>query len=227
MKYIIGNWKSNKDMRQTRDWFAGFYKLYTLQKDLLSSSDVKLVICPPFVLLSLAHGLVREFKLPVLLGAQNISPYEEGAFTGEVTAKMVAEIAGFVIIGHSERREKFGETDDMLFEKVDRARSAGLTTVYCVQGAETPVPGAADVVAYEPVWAIGTGKTESPQKAGEVASEIKNKNSGRPVIYGGSVKADNAGSFLQSKNIDGVLPGGASLDPESFWKIALSAVQNK
>ncbi len=223
MKYIIGNWKSNKNLLETRDWFAKFTNIYSRQKDTISTANLTLVICPPFVLLPLAKELRDKYGLPLGLGVQNISPFAEGAFTGEVTAGMAKEFAQYAIIGHSERREKFGETDNILSDKAKRAKSAGLITVFCIPGPETPVPNEADIVAYEPVWAIGTGKTESPQKAGEVAEYIKKKNPGKSVIYGGSVKAENANSFLSFGSIDGVLPGGSSLDPQSFFDIVSNA----
>ncbi len=214
--YIIGNWKANKNTAETEDWFNKFQTLYNQDKK-INLEGVNMVICPPYVLLPLAKKLRDEYRLPFKLGAQDVSPYGNGAYTGEVSASQLTEFVEYEIIGHSERRNNFGEDDKLLTEKVKRAKEANLHIIYCVQDESTFIPEGVDMVAYEPVWAIGTGKTDTPQNANRVAQTIKQKWGGEILIYGGSVTADNINSFISEEYIDGVLPGGASLDPAKFW----------
>ncbi len=202
---VVGNWKSNKTNAEAKDWLAKFSGTYH-----------NVVLCVPFTLLPIIKG-------PFQLGAQDVSPFDEGAYTGEVSARQIKEFADWVIIGHSERRKLFGESDDVLARKVTLAKSAGLKVIYCVPDAGTGVPMGVDVVAYEPVWAIGTGKTDSPQGAGQVITDIKAKTQVGSVIYGGSVTPDNVASFVREPAIDGVLPGGASLDPIKFSDLITNA----
>ncbi len=160
------------------------------------------------------------------LAAQDVSPFATGAYTGEISAAQIKEFAEWVIIGHSERRKYFGETDVMLEEKVKQANEAGLQIIFCVQDETTSVPQGVHVVAYEPVWAIGTGKTDSPENANAVISKIKDKTHVNICIYGGSITHENVKSFVDMPSIDGVLPGGASLDPEKFSLLIRSAVSS-
>lgn len=208
---IVGNWKSNKTISEAMEW---------LKK--LSAGAI--VLCVPYTLLYVMKQEIDRLKLPIELGAQDVSPFDEGAYTGEVTARMVKEIADWVIIGHSERRKYFFETNEILKNKVDKARGAGLKIIYCVPDDVTPVPAGIDVVAYEPVWAIGTGKTDSPANANTVISSIKSKTAVATVIYGGSVTEENVSAFVNQPAIDGVLPGGASLDPDKFARLVEAAV---
>jgi len=205
--FIAGNWKSNKTVEEALLW-----------KQQFQNTKTDVVLCVPFTLLSVMKGG------PYVLGAQDISPFEEGAYTGEVNAKQIKELADWVIVGHSERRKYFGETDELLTKKVAMAKGVGLKIIYCVPDEKTLVPQGVDVVAYEPVWAIGTGKTDSPENANSVISSIKAKSQVRTVIYGGSVKPDNVVSFVSQQGIDGVLPGGASLKPDVFSALIKNAV---
>ena len=218
--FIAGNWKSNKTIVQTKDWFDNF-KLKSL--NFKFSEGLKIVLCVPFTLLSISKQLIDEYSLPLELAAQDISPFDSGAYTGEVNALQIKELAEWVIIGHSERRTLFSETDDVLTKKVQQAKTVGLHIIYCVSDADIKVPENVDVVAYEPVWAIGTGKTDTPENANQVIEAIKKKTNISTVIYGGSVTADNVNSFVSMPSIDGVLPGGASLDPEKFYNLILKA----
>lgn len=215
MKHLLiaGNWKSNKTISEAMEWLLK-----------LSAIHRTIVLCVPYTLLSVMKKEIDRLKLPIGLGAQDVSPFDEGAYTGEVTARMVKELADWVIIGHSERRKYFSETDEMLKNKVDKAQKAGLKIIFCVGDDATPVPAGVDVVAYEPVWAIGTGKTDLPENANAVISSIKSKTGVPLVIYGGSVTAQNVASFTAQPLIDGVLPGGASLDPEKFRCLVEAAV---
>jgi triosephosphate isomerase len=136
---------------------------------------------------------------------------------------MVRDLADWVIVGHSERRKNFGETDGVLAKKVQQAKSTGLKIVYCVPDDHTGIPYGVDVVAYEPVWAIGTGESDTPENANMVITRIKAKSQVSRVIYGGSVTAANVASFVGQASIDGVLPGGVSLDPEKFADLITNA----
>ncbi len=208
---IVGNWKSNKTGKEAEDWTVSFHATW--------DTDISVILCVPFTLL----GLLAAKKLPISLGAQDISAFGDGAYTGEVNARQIKEFAEWVIIGHSERRKNFGETDEMLSKKTEQAKSAGLKIIYCVPDDHTVVPNGVDVVAYEPVWAIGTGKSDTPENANTVIASIKAKSQGTRVIYGGSVTADNIASFVRQPSIDGVLPGGASLDPIIFAALITNA----
>ena len=221
-KYIIGNWKSNKILSDVRSWFTEFNSLYKADNK-ISLDNLEIVICPPFIYLPEADNLIKKFNLPISLGVQDISPFPQGAYTGEVGASQIADFAKFVLVGHSERRSNFGETDKLLFAKVDQADKNGLQVVYCVADNQTLIPQSVTMVAYEPVWAIGTGKTESGENAGKVADSIRGNLKTLKIIYGGSVNSKNITDFLTGNRLDGVLPGGASLDAGSFWEMIVNA----
>lgn len=214
--FIAGNWKSNKTLFEAENWLN---KFKTFSADTVKFEDKTIVICAPFTLLSLLKDKVKSLNLPLSLAAQNISPFDSGAYTGEVNAVQIKELADWVVIGHSERRKYFNETDELLQKKVDQSKSAGLKIIYCVPDDKSVVPQSVDVIAYEPVWAIGTGKADTPENAGSVISKIKANFQVKTIIYGGSVTPENVKSFTDMPSIDGVLPGGASLDAEKFWNL--------
>ena len=219
--FIAGNWKSKKTAAEAQEWNNAFL---ARMKD-VPLVNTTVVVCPPYTALPGLHWLLKSSGMTTIsLGAQDVSGFGEGAYTGEVTAAMVKEVADWVIIGHSERRKYFGETDEQLQKKVEQATLAGLKVIYCVPDDTTAVPSGVDVVAYEPVWAIGTGKTDSPENANTVVTTIKSKTGVSTVIYGGSVTAENVASFVGTSAIDGVLPGGASLDPEKFASLIKHAI---
>jgi triosephosphate isomerase len=224
---IVANWKMYKGPRETREFLAAFNP----------PAGVDVVIAPPFV--SLATAV--ESGLPVY--AQNVHWEPEGAFTGEVSVGMLKEIgvAG-AIVGHSERRQYFGETDETTARRAAAALEGGLGVVACVgeteeerEAGETVAVlhrqvGALPrderlVIAYEPVWAIGTGKASTPEHAEDAHEGIKSMLD-VPVIYGGSVKPDNAADLLAQPSVDGALVGGASLDPDSFTAICRAAIRS-
>ncbi len=204
---------------------------------------VEVGVCPPFVWLDAVAERVRGSR--VALGAQSVSAEASGAFTGEVSGAMLAEVGcRYVLVGHSERRALFGETDAVVARKVQAAQAAGLTAVLCVGetlderdagDAERVVrdslrasldgaDAAAVVVAYEPVWAIGTGRTATPEQAQAMHAALRaDLPAGVPILYGGSVKADNAASLFAQPDLDGALVGGASLDAAAFLAIARAA----
>ncbi|MEX0674276.1 MAG: triose-phosphate isomerase [Gaiellaceae bacterium] len=223
---IAGNWKMFKGPAETRAFAAAFS----------AREGVEAVVCPPFV--SLAAAV--ESGLTVF--SQNVHWEDEGAYTGEVSAPMLRElgVAG-ALVGHSERRQYFGETDDSVARRAAHALAAGLRVIACVGELEeerelgrtedvlsrqiSVLPEhPALVVAYEPVWAIGTGKTATPEQAQEAHAFVKSLLD-VPVLYGGSVKPENAEELLSQPDVDGALVGGASLDPDSFGSICRIAAR--
>jgi len=215
---IAGNWKSNKTTAEALRWLQDF------KRDMTPISDyMRVILCVPFTLLYTMKEEVKVKELPIILGAENVSPFPEGAETGEESARMVKDLADWVIIGHSERRKNLGETDDLLFKKVVQAKEVGLKIIYCVPDEKTRIPANVNIVAYEPVFAIGTGTSDTPGHANEVCKIIKNKFPATPVLYGGSTSPDNVVSYIQQSAIDGVLSGGASLDPEKFADLIANA----
>ena len=222
---IAGNWKMFKTQAETRAFCAAFSR----------PDGVEAAICPPFTSL----GAAVESGLTVF--AQNVHWAADGAYTGEISVAMLKElgVAG-AIVGHSERRQFFGETDEGTARRAAAALEAGLRVIACVgeleaerESGETEAvlrrqvsalaPHPALVVAYEPVWAIGTGKTATPEIAQEAHAFIKSLLDA-PVLYGGSVKPDNAAELLAQPAVDGALVGGASLDPDSFAAICRAAL---
>lgn len=250
-KIIAGNWKMNNDVHQTEELINGLKKALDFEL-----RNVKVVLCPPFTSLETARRLIKE--TPMSLGAQNMYFENEGAFTGEVSAKMLKAVGcDYVILGHSERRQSFRETDEFINKKVKKALASGLTPIMCVgetleqreknithevvtiqvKGVLKEIP-ASDVekliIAYEPVWAIGTGRNATPQQAEEVHLLIRTligdlydpATAGNLVIqYGGSVKPDNATELLTQPDIDGALVGGACLKADSFAAIIRAAIR--
>ena len=197
-------------------------------------SGVEVVVCPPYVSLTVSVQLLAGTEVAV--AAQNVHWEQEGAYTGEISAGMLLELGVYgAIVGHSERRQYFGETDETTAQRARAALSAGLFVIACVGETEEEREGGVTedvlrrqvslfepddnlVIAYEPVWAIGTGKTATPGMAQEAHAFIKSVLD-VPVIYGGSVKPDNAEELLGRPDVDGALVGGASLELESFMAI--------
>jgi triosephosphate isomerase len=241
---IAGNWKMYKTGAETRAFFEAFRPLVA------TSKNCDIVIAPPFTALAAAVEAARGTNIGI--AAQNLHWEREGAFTGEVSARMLVD-AGCrgVIIGHSERRQLFGETDGSVNRKTKAALDAGLMPIVCVGetlseregnltntvlkrqfengfAALTAAEFSRILVAYEPVWAIGTGRTATPEMAAEVHRYIRDLAANRftseqasalRILYGGSVKPDNVTGLMAQEGIDGALVGGASLDPKSFAAI--------
>src|SRR4030043_659282 len=159
---IIGNWKSNITVSETGDWFNAFSGFYRKSP---YPDRLKVIVCGPFTSLSSMKQIRDELRLPVQLGAQDISPFPPGAYTGEENARMLKELVEWVVIGHSERRKYLGEDDYELFFEAKQAKQSGLSVIYCVPDDKTHIPEEIDIVGYEPVWAIGTGKTDTPEHA--------------------------------------------------------------
>lgn len=212
-KFIVANWKSNKVRLEVDEWIRAF-------NFSAENQDKTVIICPSYVYLPRLRQAVNEGKLNVSLGAQDVSPSGFGPYTGEVNAMQIKDYAGYVIIGHSERRSQFHEDQEILSRKTERAFDAGLAPIFCVQGKNDEVPSGVSIVAYEPVFAIGTGNADTPQNAQAVAHFIKKDNPQvQRVLYGGSITSENVKLFANQSDLDGVLVGKASLDPIEFGKI--------
>jgi len=241
---IAGNWKMNKTEAEALNLVR------VLMQWVRSYSDVEVLICPPFTSLSTLYKLL--VSSPIQLGAQNISDQSAGAFTGEISGAMAAEFCTHVILGHSERRAYYGEENELINKKLQAAISVGLIPVLCVgevlserdagkaaavisqqlteglSGIQLEDPEKM-VIAYEPVWAIGTGRSASPEEIDAlIASVVRPSLAGLwgdqisqniRVLYGGSVNSSNAGGFFSTAEIDGALVGGASLTAEKFLGI--------
>lgn len=247
-KIIAGNWKMNNDLNESQNLVSGIIN------GLGSDDKCDVIICPPFTSLNDVNSLVKNTQ--VKLGAQNMFYEDSGAYTGEISVSMLKSVGcEFVILGHSERRAIFGETDEIINKKIKKAIESGLKAIFCIgetlsqrENGETNdvvriqvIRGLQDisgqdlkniVIAYEPIWAIGTGKTATPEQAQEVHSFIRdlikenysNESAEELIIqYGGSVKPDNAVTLLSQTDIDGALVGGACLKADSFLSIIAAA----
>jgi triosephosphate isomerase len=160
--------------------------------------------------------MCESTSLPVLLGAQDVSPFPEGAYTGAIAATQLKNLVDYVIIGHSERRSHFAESEELIQQKVTMAKEVGLHVILCVQDAQGTVYEGVDVVAYEPVSAIGTGNPDSPENVTSVLQAIHERYPSVRLLYGGSVDKNSIHTFTKIPVLDGFLVGGASLEPESF-----------
>jgi triosephosphate isomerase (TIM) len=241
--FIAGNWKMHKTIAEAEQF------IQALPPKVSSADGVDVAVCAPFLALQALVDSARGSRVGVY--AQTMHEADEGAFTGEVSAAMLAEVdVDGVVLGHSERRQLFGETDRALALKVPAALEAGLSPILCVGETEeerereeterklrhqvqealekVPVDRVSEVViAYEPIWAVGSGRSATPEQAQEAIAFVRalvegiDKEAGRAVriLYGGSLKPENAGEILAQPDIDGALVGGASLEPDSFAQI--------
>ena len=244
---VAGNWKMNGRSMGADALASG------IRDGLPVECEAEVALCPPSVYLSAAARRLEGGR--VSLGAQNLCERADGAFTGEVSAEMLVDVGcTFVIVGHSERRARYGESDDLVARKYGRAREGGLIPILCVGESleEREAARTTDVVerqlaavaavcgdealehgviAYEPVWAIGSGRTATPEQAQEAHAFIRSRLEARcgerarevRILYGGSVKAGNAGPIFSMPDVDGGLIGGASLDADEFIKICTQA----
>jgi triosephosphate isomerase len=218
--YIVANWKSNNSESEARKWLQECQ----IFSDKFQMANKEVVICPSFTLLKLCKQKIEESKLDLQLGAQDVSPFPLGAYTGEIAAAQLKELVRYIIIGHSERRRYFHEDEAMLINKVEMALEQEITPIFCISDAYDSIPKGVEIVAYEPVFAIGTGEPDTPKHAEEVAHTIKERNATvQVVLYGGSVDKGNIKNFIQEEHIDGVLVGSASLSADSFLQL-VSAV---
>ena len=243
---IVGNWKMNMTPSE------GERLASEIRRQLAGSAGTTVVVCPPSIGLETVNRVLDGSDVAV--GVQNIHSDFEGAFTGEISAEMACEFANYAIVGHSERRALFGESDEFIGQKVAAAERVGLRPILCVgEPSEVRSAGCAEsyvtaqllsglsnvtyisrvLVAYEPVWAIGTGQAATPDVAQQIAAALRKVLRDRfgaaadqvPCLYGGSVNSANIAEFVEQSDIDGALVGGASLEAESFAGIVTAASQ--
>lgn len=219
--FLIANWKSNKTLKEAEKWLHDFQKKLSFEKYDLNNKEI--IICPSFTALEHISYCCKNLNMSIQIGAQNISPFEPGAHTGEVNGAQIKELADYVIIGHSERRDSFSENDGLLKKKAEMASRYGIEPIFCIQNVQTSIPQNIKIIAYEPPNAIGTGIPDTPENAEDVAKNIKEKTGIKTILYGGSVTSENINSFTKMPNISGVLVGGASLDPFEFLQIVKNA----
>ena len=244
---IVGNWKMNATVAEAAHMASA------LREGLRDVAGVDVAVCPSFTALHAVRGVLASSKIAV--GAQDMHHEASGAFTGEVSTAMVSELCEYVIIGHSERRAHFGETDEGVRLKTAAALEAGLKPIVCVGeslderesgNAEAVVAGQLTaavhslespdgiLVAYEPVWAIGTGRAATPADAQAMMAHVRALTARQfgpaaraiPLLYGGSVTDENASAFVQQPDVDGALVGGASLKPDVFARLVHNAANN-
>jgi len=249
-KIVAANWKMNKDVQESADFAE------ELSKKILNIKKTGIILSPPYTSLFNMNEILKDTRIG--LSGQNMHFEDSGAFTGEISAKMLKSVnCEYVILGHSERRHVFNEPDEMIKKKIDKAFASGLKPILCVgekleerksgktedrleiqyNAAFDNIPEedfARCIIAYEPVWAIGTGETATPEQADkahklirEMTAEKYNEElaSNLKILYGGSVKPHNAQELIETENIDGFLVGGASLQVQSFYEI-IEIVEN-
>lgn len=252
-RIVAGNWKMFTNHKTARELATAI----KTGSQAAALAGVEVVVCPPFPWLGLVAECLHQSH--VLLGAQNVYPADEGAFTGEVSPTMLRDIGcRYVIVGHSERRHGLDERDDFINRKILASLKAGLAVIFCVgetleereleltesilnQQIQRGLRGVQPeqlrdlVVAYEPVWAIGTGRTATPEQAQEAHAFIRQRLrkylgsdevTHTPILYGGSVKPDNAAALISQPDVDGALVGGASLKAETFLPIINAAIDH-
>ncbi len=215
---IAANWKSNMTKDEAKKWLEEF-SLEEFPK------DVQIVLLAPFTLLDMASSYIKVNSLPIQLGTQDISPFENGPYTGEINATQVKEFAEYVLIGHSERRSNFNESNEMINKKIERAQAVGLKIILCISDISQVKSLSLNnlIIAYEPLDAIGTGNPENPQDVESFVRQIKEiKNT--EVIYGGSVNPENVKNYTVLNNINGTLVGSESLIAKSFVSVIRNAI---
>jgi triosephosphate isomerase len=242
---MVGNWKMNATHLEA----IQMVQKLSYRLELRDYDRIEVVVCPPFTALRSVQTVIEADRLPIQLGAQNVHWEESGAFTGEVSPPMLARLGvSFVICGHSERRQFFGETDETVNRRTKAILRNGLIPIVCVgetlaerEAGDTEAVVVAQLerglnglkgdelekvmIAYEPVWAIGTGRNATPDDAAAVCELIRARLAGRTdgeiirILYGGSVNAGNIKALMAKRHIDGALVGGASLDPDSFASV--------
>ena len=220
--YVVANWKSHKTLAEAEKWLEIFLGLYR------PDSRVEVIIAPSFVLAAPLARMLRERDAAHLaLAVQDLSPFPLGAYTGAVAAEMVQGLVGYALVGHSERRRYFHETNQEIANKVSEALAVGIRPILCLDRpyarAQLAAVNEADanglIIGYGPVEAIGIDTAQPPEKAGQAVAEIEAIVPGRPILYGGSITAENCDVYLELAGVAGLMVGAASLDPEGFARI--------
>ena len=213
--WIIANWKSNKTIAEALDWVS------IVGPKIPKSENLQAVVCPTFSALSEVKKIITVNNFNLMVGSQDLSPFPEGTYTGEEAARILKEVVELSILGHSERRKNFSETDEMVANKVKQALDNNIVPLVCVQDENTSIPKSLSIIAYEPVFAIGTNNPDSPENVQDFGKRLK-ANGTYTILYGGSVSAGNVKTYVK-EHIHGVLVGATnSLDPQKFIGIISS-----
>ncbi|MEN9327574.1 MAG: hypothetical protein RI947_382 [Candidatus Parcubacteria bacterium] len=224
MKYIIANWKAHFTSDDATNWCNKFSEKLSNGNKLqasLAENKVCIIIAPPFPLIPIVKQSLPQTK-NIYIAAQDVSRYDGGNYTGEVAANTLAGLVRYVIIGHSERRSWYNESEDDIAAKIMNASKHVIQPIQCIRGINDKVHELSQYIAYEPVEAIGTGKNASAQLVLQVKDALGIKQP-KVFIYGGSVNPDTCAEYLQHPDIDGLLIGTASLDPDAFYSISTQA----
>jgi len=225
MKYIVGNWKSNQNLTESLIWLDNMVSLVPR-----IPQDITVILCLPFTDIAGFNQKLSETNYPMITGAENVSHFPPGKHTGEITANMLRELVSYCLVGHSERRRDFGETSDQVAQKTKLLLENSITPIICVDQPyleeqvkelfQKDIDVARCLFAYEPLAAIGSGKPIDPYHANHIAHQIDFLvGSSIPILYGGSVTADNAPGFVDQNQIDGILVGTDSLEATLFASI--------
>ncbi|MBI2051875.1 triosephosphate isomerase [Candidatus Roizmanbacteria bacterium] len=218
MHYIIANWKATKNLEEAEAWlkqFLSYLEADRIVRERLESGALKIVICPAYHLLSVVKSTISSIP-NFAIGTQDVSSFEAGNFTGEVSARNLSGLVEFAIIGHSERRQYLGETNETVEEKTSLSKKYGIAPIVCIRDKNDVIPHEAELVAYEPVYAIGTGENEPLEKVLALRQSLQLGDNMR-FLYGGSVNEHNIVQYSSAKEIDGFLIGTASYEAKSFY----------
>lgn len=221
MKYLIANWKAQTTLFEIVKWIETFKDQLTGDKKIqekLTNNELKIIICPPFPFILYTKNHFEDID-GIEVGAQDVSAFKEGKYTGEVTAKALKDITDYAIVAHSERREHFQETEQEIEHKISLCDQYNITPVLCIRNATDIIYPSATIVAFEPVEAIGTGENADVEYVLEMKKKIQLPE-GAAYLYGGSADSTNINDYLKTGEIDGFLVGTASLDPREFFAMA-------
>ncbi len=221
MKFLIANWKAEMEFPAIQEWVATFSRLFSENKAVqqaIENHTVTIIVCPPFPFIPYVLQQLKHTHINV--GMQDVSSQPAGKFTGEVSAKSMEEFVSHAIVGHSERRTHFNESEECIAKKIIQCTAHGIQPILCIRGTQDTLHAHSKIIAYEPPAAIGSGNNEDPLAVVEVKHTLT-ISPDTAFLYGGSVNRDNAHNYIKTGEIDGFLVGGASLDASHFFELAL------
>ncbi|CAN5147417.1 triose-phosphate isomerase [soil metagenome] len=225
MQYLIANWKTEITFAEIQIWTATFTKLISENSSVnaaIENKDLCIVVCPPYPFIAYVEEQLQD--IGVYVGSQDVSKKDQGKYTGEVTAQVLRRMVDFAIVGHSERRTNFKETDEDIAEKIQQCTANDIQPILCIRGTEDKIPAESKIIAYEPVAAIGTGQNADPASVVEMKKQLALAED-VSFLYGGSVKKENIRSYHDTGEIQGYLVGSASLDATNFCWLALELIK--